>query len=437
MTTKVGLYRERRNRSRPWIVRWFGGYDPATGKQRHYSQAFATKREAEAFQAAKQAELNRGKPRDLPRDITVGEFVHRFLESKVRNRRAATRYNYAHTLKQLVAFAGATTLIRMVTPEVADTFVATRERVAQTGTGYSSWSRNQHLGNMKIAFNVAVRWGYLATNPFGHIRRERCVPRKWHHLKPDEFEMLLEMVHDLRWRTFYLLAYTTGARFGELFNLTWTDINFERCTVTIRDRPGAADTPPFHVKDHEARTLLLPRQTVDALLAWQGEAPEGVPCVLLTAQRWQKVLERWRLCRARKPWKRNVKTGELEWVEWENRYVVNNVIRDMRCHFRKAGFNLIAPMTIHTFRKSFGQNHADAGTPVHVLQGLMGHASITTTREFYLQTADANEREALAKYQALLDSADGKTCVKLAYGQDCGGPAGDPHSVTHVSETTS
>ena len=48
--------------------------------------------------------------------------------------------------------------------------------------------------------------------------------------------------------------------------------------------------PPFHVKDHETRTLLLPRQTMETL-----------------------------------------------------------------------------PLTAHTLRKCFGQNHADAGTPMHVL----------------------------------------------------------------------
>ncbi len=67
--------------------------------------------------------------------------------------------------------------------------------------------------------------------------------------------------------------------------------------------------------------------------------------------------------------------------------------------------------------------HADAGTPVHVLQGLMGHASITTTREFYLQTAEANEREALAKYQALLDASGGKTCVWAGLRRDRRRPA--------------
>jgi len=44
MTTKVGLYRDKRNKHRPWVVRWYGEYDPEKGKQRQYSRSFVRKR---------------------------------------------------------------------------------------------------------------------------------------------------------------------------------------------------------------------------------------------------------------------------------------------------------------------------------------------------------------------------------------------------------
>jgi len=81
MTTKVGLYKDTRNKGRPWVVRWFGEYDPEKGKQRHYSKSFARKRDAETFQAAKRAELDQGKPRDRAEDITVDEFKKRLFDT--------------------------------------------------------------------------------------------------------------------------------------------------------------------------------------------------------------------------------------------------------------------------------------------------------------------------------------------------------------------
>ena len=89
-----------------------------------------------------------------------------------------------------------------------------------------------------------------------------------------------------------------------------------------------------------------------------------------------------------------------------------------------------------TLRKSFGQNHANGGTAIHVLQGLMGHADITTTRKFYLQAADANEREAMARYESLLDASGGKTCVRIAYEQGPVKEEGSSTSVSSHSQTT-
>jgi integrase len=64
-------------------------------------------------------------------------------------------------------------------------------------------------------------------------------------------------------------------------------------------------------------------------------------------------------------------------------------------------WKLSASLNVHTLRKSFGQNHANGGTPIHVLQQLMGHSSITTTREFYLHVDDANAQAAVARYEQL------------------------------------
>jgi len=77
--------------------------------------------------------------------------------------------------------------------------------------------------------------------------------KRWHRIKVDEFAGLLDAAPDLRWQVFYSLAYTSGARLGELFSLTWGDIDFDKGCVVISDRDATADMPPFQVKDHEAK----------------------------------------------------------------------------------------------------------------------------------------------------------------------------------------
>ena len=65
MIVKIGLYHDPRKK-RPWVVRWFGEYDPKTGKEKRYSKSFKLKRDAEAFQAEQSMAFKEGQQRDKP-----------------------------------------------------------------------------------------------------------------------------------------------------------------------------------------------------------------------------------------------------------------------------------------------------------------------------------------------------------------------------------
>ena len=53
---------------------------------------------------------------------------------------------------------------------------------------------------------------------------------------------------------------------------------------------------------------------------------------------------------------------------------------------------------IHDLRHSFVSNQLDAGTPIHVVNDLAGHASITTT-QLYAHTTNEAHRSAMKKVQ--------------------------------------
>ncbi|OHB65201.1 MAG: hypothetical protein A2Y77_08320 [Planctomycetes bacterium RBG_13_62_9] len=89
---------------------------------------------------------------------------------------------------------------------------------------------------------------------------------------------------------------------------------------------------------------------------------------------------------------------------WENRFMVNNVLRDMRVHAKRAEIEFDGEFTIHCFRKSFGQNHADAGTPIKTLQYLMGHSSEKTTLTYYVKVPKDHADKARETMQRILTS---------------------------------
>ena len=110
----------------------------------------------------------------------------------------------------------------------------------------------------------------------------------------------------------------------ELFSLTWADIDFEHGRIYIQNRDSSDRMPPFLVKDHDRRFVQLPNHTMELLAKYQSEVPEGVPYVLLTRERYERIVKKWREFR---------KAGK----EWQNRYMVNNALRDYRAHAKRAG----------------------------------------------------------------------------------------------------
>ena len=149
--------------------------------------------------------------------------------------------------------------------------------------------------------------------------------------------------------------------------------------------------PPFGVKDHERREVPLPQHTVDILTAWQTQAPEGVPYVLLTAERFGRVRVRWQ---------NMVAAGEAD--RWRNAFMVNNVRRTFHIHLRRAGIKATAKLSLHTLRKSCCQNWADR-LPMNVVKELAGHADIATTAAYYSQVDEDHQKKAAQVIDELLE----------------------------------
>ncbi len=77
------------------------------------------------------------------------------------------------------------------------------------------------------------------------------------------------------------------------------------------------------------------------------------------------------------------------------------MVRDVRRHAVRAGLRDSSGLTVHCFRKSRGQNWAN-NLPMHVVKELMGHASITTTAEFYTKVCEEHEEQARRVGQGVL-----------------------------------
>jgi len=188
--------------------------------------------------------------------------------------------------------------------------------------------------------------------------------------------------------------YGCGLRPGEVYNLTTPNIDLARRRVHVLNRAGTPELPPFSVKadgqseENKERSVPLPEAAIPDLVVAMKQAFKAGGFVALSPDRFARVQGNWQLCREGKPW------AGHGWRPWQNRDMQNNLLRNTKAALRRAEVEMTAVFTLQTFRKSFAQNHADAGTPPRTLAKLLGHSNTRVTLQFYNRVTDANERAA-------------------------------------------
>ncbi len=189
---------------------------------------------------------------------------------------------------------------------------------------------------------------------------------------------MLEACHDPWWEVFLSVAFATGLRLGELLNLTWDDIenghvvvSAKRCGTFVA---GGVTYPtlPWSCKNHHERRVPL-APDLETLLGRMRMKADGSPYVFLSLSRLLGLKA-----------KHDV-TQEIPATA-----MVNNMRRRFLQIQQDAAKSLGTAWTtgsMHDLRKSFATRMA-RHIPMHELQRLLGHKSITTTATFYTEASD-------------------------------------------------
>lgn len=238
-----------------------------------------------------------------------------------------------------------------------------RWRAGEIERGLSLETINRDISSIKAAFNRAVDWELIGTNPLAKVKKSRtddCL--KVRFLSDDE-EARLRAALDAReerrraerdsanrWRSergyvllpslrqlaftdhvkpLVLLSINTGCRRGELFDLTWENVNLDRRILTVT---GAT------AKSRRTRHIPLNREATAVLLGWrtQAETTDGLVFVNEAGQRFDRVNFSWR---------RLLKDAGITGFRWH----------DMRHHF--ASRLVMGGVDLNTVRELLG--HSD------------------------------------------------------------------------------
>jgi integrase len=218
---------------------------------------------------------------------------------------------------------------------------------------------------VRRAFNHARSVGAVAgDNPVGRVKLPRFDNARLRALTPNEARTLLAAVR-ARSELVYeasLLSLTAGLRAGEVFGLTWADVDLQRGLLTIRDPKSGRNRAAFLTGEASAMLKAKTRGAPsDPVLPRRGGGP--INSVSVTFARTVADLG------------------------------LNEGMTDRRQR-----------VTFHTLRHTFATILAESGAGLQTIADLLGHRTLTMARR-YSHLTDATRREAVRALEARLQFA--------------------------------
>lgn len=239
---------------------------------------------------------------------------------------------YSDALERLREVLGDVRL-RAITRREVDTFKAERSKIIKPV------SVNRELRTLKAAFNIALRWKYVAENPFARVAFLRVPEKQPEYFTEDQFRCLLSAIGESWFRDVVLFAFATGMRAGELVSLCWDAVDFERRTVTVKNRAN------FQTKTGRQRTIPLN----DAALAVLRRRNGRDECERVFTYRGRSVK-------------------------------VDGLSHAFKRAVRLAG--LPEHLRFHSLRHSHATHLAMRGVSLYIIGQLLGHSDAKTTRVY-------------------------------------------------------
>ncbi len=190
-------------------------------------------------------------------------FTDEILQHTVATFAHSTMQLYRDALRALIGQVGDIP-ISMITGRDVDRYKTARVRRVKPITV------NKELSTLKAAFNIAVRWDYIETNPFVGVTRLRIPEKPPEYFTREEVRMLEEetggeWLHDL-----IVLAVNTGMRAGELTSLRWQNVDLNRRIIHV------VSSGDFKTKTGRARIVPLNARACALLAERRGRGEDYV-----------------------------------------------------------------------------------------------------------------------------------------------------------------
>lgn len=357
--------------------RWVAEMTLPGGKRR--TMYAKTRREAAERLADAQARLRAMLPITSADDITVAEYLRRWLVERCESRLAPrTVLSYrGHVERQIIPSLGDIRLSALSPGDVTRMM----DRWLATGLDNDTVARLRLI--LSSALGAAMQAELLTRNVAKLAQAPRATPRRVQALSADQVVAIAEAVRGTSAEGFATLALYAGLRRGEVLGLSWADVDLDKGVVTVRHQLQQIGsewvlTPPKTAAGE--RRVPLPVQARAALVAQRAEQ-ERLRAALGDA--WPD-------------------TGLVFTTSTGHPLTGRDAARKFHRALTLAGLPL---MRFHDLRHAYATMLIAVGTHPRVVMELLGHSTIRVTMDIYGHVAEDTARTAIDNLSAALAAA--------------------------------
>jgi len=197
------------------------------------SATFKRKTDAKLWACSQEAAMHEGRyfPSSKENQRTLGELIKRYIDEVLPTKEKSYSIQYSQ-LQYWKAQLG-----NRISAEISAKDIAQVRN--ELGKTRSNATVVRYLAVLSHLFNVAIKeWDWATTNPVASVKKPKEPRGRVRFLSEDERARLLEACAEDSNRYIYpvvILALSTGMRRGEILNLKWSDVDFNRAWVTIQE----------------------------------------------------------------------------------------------------------------------------------------------------------------------------------------------------------
>jgi integrase len=204
------------------------------------SATFARKTDAKRWAARTEEEIKDGRyfKSAEAKKHTINDLIKRY-EEQVLPLSPKNSPNYKIHLRWWEEKIGDYFLADVNTAMIVECRDKLKKEMTNKGTPKSPATVNRYMTTLSHLFNVAIReWEWMEFNPLSRIKKLKEARGRVRFLDEGERDKLLEACQTCcnpLLYPFVILALTTGMRYGEVTNIQWKDVDFERRRILLHE----------------------------------------------------------------------------------------------------------------------------------------------------------------------------------------------------------